>query len=161
MITYDYESYLPIRIIKWLIYYYFCQSLKKIRNIYLCTIKESISCTIFFLWLCGWVQKQPGLFVLFCFFFLEGGGGGGGGSEKYVSRDEKSVIRRGEKSLEEFQQGSSFYIQGAVYRPTTLIKMILLKGFFNGFYRILFIVALRFSKQLFAERRMTASVCYF
>ena len=29
MITYDYESCLALRIIKWLIYYYFCQSLKK------------------------------------------------------------------------------------------------------------------------------------
>ena len=35
MITYDYESRLAMRTINWLIYYYFCQSLKKIRNIYL------------------------------------------------------------------------------------------------------------------------------
>ena len=33
--TYDYESCLAVRIIKWLINYYFCQSLKIIRNIYL------------------------------------------------------------------------------------------------------------------------------
>ena len=54
-------------------------------------------------------SEAAGFFCFVLFFFLEGGGGGGG-SEKYVSRDEKSVIRRGEKSLEEFQQGSSFYI---------------------------------------------------
>ena len=34
MIAYDYERCLAVRI-KWLINYYFCQSLKIIRNIYL------------------------------------------------------------------------------------------------------------------------------
>ena len=57
-------------------------------------------------------SEAAGFFCFVLLFFLDEGGvgGGGGGSEKYVSRDEKSVIRRGEKSLEEFQQGSSFYI---------------------------------------------------
>ena len=79
-LTSDYKSCLAVCIIKWMINYYFCQSLKKSEiSIYQpvtpllqmklflqnnitfskkCTVEKLISHTIFFFQLCDWVQKQ-------------------------------------------------------------------------------------------------------
>ena len=95
------------------------------------TAEQSISCTLFFWQLYGCVQKQPF-----------------GGALKSTCDEER---------LEKFQQRSSFFNQGTVYRPAMLIKINLFTSIFNDFNRKPFVVALRFSKQLFTEHRVVLS----
>ena len=54
------------------------------------------------------------------------------GSEAAVLRGSKKyVLLYDEKSFEKFQQRSSFFSSGTVYRPAMLIEINLFKGFFS------------------------------
>ena len=106
-----------------------------------CTVEESISCTIFFLRLCDCVQKQPfgGSPESTCYYMMRK-------AFKNSSREVHCLVRAQFTGLERW------------YKWTCSLV------FFNDFnyFRKLFIVALRFLKQLFTGNpRMAASICYF
>ena len=71
-------------------------------------LEESISCTLFFLKLCGWVQKQPfgGAPKSTCYYMMK--------------KDMKNSSNR-----------CSFFSYGAVYRLEMLIKMNLSTSIFQ------------------------------
>ena len=102
-----------------------------------CTVEESISCTIFFLQLCGWVQKQPfgGAPRSTCYYMMR----------KYLKNSSREI---------------HFLVRVQFTGLQCWQKWTCLLVFFNGFNGKPFIVALRFSKRLF-KHWMAASVCYF
>ena len=106
-----------------------------------CTVEELISCTMFFLRLCGWVQKQPF----------------GGASEStcyYMMR----------KSFKNSSTEVHFLVRVQLTDLQCWYKWTCSRAFFNNFdyFRKLFTVTLRLSKQPFSEYpRMAASMYYF
>ena len=130
-------SYVAVSIIKWLINYYFWQPLKKseisITNLFApllqmklflrnniafnkkCTVEVSISCTISFLLLCGWLSSEAAVWR---------------SSGKYV-------LLYDEKSLEKFQQRCPLFSEDAGYRSPMLIKMNLFTSIFQWLYYVL------------------------
>ena len=106
-----------------------------------CTVEESISCTIFFLFLCGCVQKLPF-------------GGAPESTRYYMMRNFFKNSSR-EVNLLVRAQLHAYNVDTNEFVHWYFSMILTTSG-------KLFIVALRFSKHLFTEYpRIAASVCYF